>query len=122
MNRIPSFKDLEVWKRAMTLVRRTYEVTRLYPADEKYGLVAETRKTARSVPANIAEGKTRVGGREFHHFMSIALGSLGELQTQLLMAADLGYMNHGTLGSLEQEVEEISRMSRALERALGERR
>jgi four helix bundle protein len=118
MNRIPSFKDLEVWRRAMGLVRRVYEVTRTYPGGERFGLVAETRKTVRSVPANIAEGKTRVGGREFHHFMSVALGSLGELQTQVLMARELGYLDDLVLASLEREIEEISRMSRALERAL----
>lgn len=118
MSRIPSFKDLEVWKKAMKLARRVYETTREYPADERFGLVAETRKTARSVPANIAEGKMRTGGKEFHRFISISLGSLGELQTQVLIARDLDYLTGTAAGKLEGDFEELARMLRALERAL----
>ncbi len=120
MNPIPSFKDLEVWRKAMKLVRRVYEVSREYPADEKFGLTAETRKSTRSIPANIAEGKMRTGGREFHKFISIALGSLAELQTQLLIARDLEYLQTSFAQELEGEIEELGRMLRALERALAD--
>ena len=118
MSRIPSFKDLEVWRRAMQLVGRVYDLTRSYPPDERFGLIAETRKSARSVPANVAEGKTRSSEKEFRHFVSIASGSLGELLTQLLIAQQLGYLAKDTLAGTEQEIDEIGRMLRALARAL----
>ena len=120
MNRIPSFKDLGVWKKSMELVRRVYEHTRLYPAEECYGLTAETRKSVRSVPANVAEGKMRSTGKDYRKFVGIALGSLGELQTQLLMGADLGYASALAVADLERFIEEIGRMLRGLERALSE--
>ncbi|HYE99577.1 MAG TPA: four helix bundle protein [Planctomycetota bacterium] len=119
--RIPSFKDLEVWRKAMGLVREIYAVTKAYPPDEKYGLTAETRKTARSIPANIAEGKMRTSGRDFRRFVSIALGSAGELQTQLLIAADQGYLPEAQVAARECDIQEIGRMLRGLEQALGDR-
>jgi four helix bundle protein len=121
MNPIPSFKDLGVWQRAMDLVVQIYEVTRGYPLEEKFGLTAETRKTSRSVCANIAEGKSRTGGREFRKFVSIALGSAGELHTQVLMADRLGYLQPAAFQELESRIEELSRMLRGLERSLAER-
>jgi four helix bundle protein len=102
----------------MKLMRQVYEVTRFYPADEKFGLVAETRKTARSVPANVAEGKMRTSGRDFRKFVSIALGSLGELQTQVLMALELEYLEKAAVEVVERDIEEIGRMLRGLEQAL----
>lgn len=119
--RIPSFKDLEVWQKAMALVREIYGVTRTYPPDEKYGLTAETRKTARSIPANIAEGKMRTSGRDFRKFVSIALGSAGELQTQFLIAGDQSYLAEDRIAQLERDLQEIGRMLRGLEQALDDR-
>jgi len=118
MSRIPSFRDLEVWQKAMKLVRRIYEVTSSYPPDERFGLLAETRKSVRSVPANIAEGKMRTSGKDFHRFVGIALGSLGEMHTQILMALELGYLQKSLVDAVEREIEEIGRMLRGLERAL----
>lgn len=118
MNRIPSFKDLDVWKKAVILVNRCYDLTNSYPADERFGLVAETRKTARSVPANIAEGKMRLTGKDFRRHVSIALGSLGELQTQLLMAGQRKYLAAAVVDAVEKDIEEVGRMLRGLERAL----
>jgi four helix bundle protein len=118
MSRIRSFKDLEVWKRGMILVREVYGATDGYPAEERYGLAAETRKTARSIPANVAEGKMRFTPRDFRKFVGIALGSAGELQTQLCMAADLGYLPPLALEKFEAALEELQRMLRSLERSL----
>lgn len=118
MSRIPSFKDLAVWRKAMDLVKRVYEITRAYPADERFGLVTETRKTSRSVAANITEGKMRTSVREFQRFVSIALGSVGELQTQVLMACDLEYLQKAAADAVERDIEEIGRMLRGLEHAL----
>jgi four helix bundle protein len=118
MSRIPSFKDLEVWKKGMGVVRRVYEATAAYPSDEKFGLAAETRKTARSIPANIAEGKMRLSARDFRKFVSIALGSLGELQTQMLIAAELRYLAEAPAKAFERHLEELGRMLRGLEQSL----
>lgn len=118
MSRIPSFKDLEVWKKSMDLVDRIYDLTQTYPLDERFGLVAETRKTARSIPYNVAEGKKRASGREFRYFVSIASGSLGELHTQILMASRRKYFAPEALPRVEAQIDEIGKMLYSLERAL----
>lgn len=115
-SRVPSFKDLLVWQKAMKLVERIYEATRRYPDDERYGLSSETRKTARSVVYNIAEGKMRISPREFRQFVSISLGSLGELHTQVILARQLKYLSEEN--GLEPEIEEVGRMLRGLEQSL----
>ena len=118
MSRIPSFKNLEVWKKAMDLVEHVYKVTAPYPMDERFGLVTETRKTARSVVANIAEGKMRMSSKDFRKFVFIALGSLCELHTQMLLARRLGYLPDMPSEKIEGEIEEVGRMLRGLEQAL----
>jgi len=115
---ILSFKDLMVWQKAMKLAGRIYAASQSFPADERFGLVAEIRKTARSIPANIAEGKMRLSPKDFRHFISIALGSAGELHTQILLAGQEGYLSDSRTSELEEYVEEVGRMLRGLERAL----
>jgi four helix bundle protein len=83
---------LDAWKHAMSLVREVYRLTRVFPEDEKFGLVQQMRRAAVSVPSNIAEGAARNGQKEFLQFLSIAKGSLSELETQLLISLDLGYV------------------------------
>ena len=117
-SRIPSFKDLEVWKKSMDLISRVYEITKSYPREEQFGLVAESRKSARSVPSNISEGKMRTSPTEFRRFIAIALGSSGELQTQVLIARRLRYIAVAVSDSVEGDIEEVCRMLRGLERAL----
>jgi four helix bundle protein len=86
---------LEAWKTARELVRNVYLLTRTFPREEMFGLVAQMRRAAVSIPSNIAEGAARAGDREFAQFLNIARGSLSELETQLFIAADLGYMKEG---------------------------
>jgi four helix bundle protein len=86
---------LEAWKTAGELVRNVYVLTRTFPREEMFGLVAQMRRAAVSIPSNIAEGAARAGDREFAQFLNIARGSLSELETQLFIAADLGYMKEG---------------------------
>lgn len=88
----PHYK-LEAWKSAMTLVSDIYRITQNFPKDELYGLTSQMRRAAVSVPSNIAEGAARTGQKEFAQFLSVAKGSLSELETQLLISADLGYLN-----------------------------
>jgi four helix bundle protein len=118
MAQIQSFKDLIVWQRSMDLIEVLYEVTRRYPPDERFGLIAETRKTARSIAFNIAEGKSRCSIGEYHQGISVAIGSAGELLTQVLVAQRVKYLDGGTASDLEGRIAEIARMLRGLEMSL----
>lgn len=90
------FKELRVWKEAMDLVVEIYEVTEHFPKEEKYGLTSQVRRSAVSIPSNIAEGAYRNTNGEFKQFLGIANGSAGELYTQLVLTHRLG------LADLEQ--------------------
>ena len=85
-------KDLEVWKQSMDLVALIYKTTDLFPKSEQFGLSQQMRRAAVSIPSNIAEGAARKGNKEFIQFVSIALGSLAELETQLLISERLNYI------------------------------
>ncbi|HLZ41682.1 MAG TPA: four helix bundle protein [Candidatus Sulfotelmatobacter sp.] len=87
-----SYRDLVAWRKAMILVVQVYRATRTFPKDELYGLTSQLRRAAVSVPSNIAEGQARYSRREFHHFLSNARGSLAEVETQIMLAADLTYL------------------------------
>ena len=83
---------LEAWKRARELVLSVYKLTQTFPKEEMFGLAAQMRRASVSIPSNIAEGAARAGEREFAQFLNISRGSLSELETQLLIATDLGYI------------------------------
>ena len=100
-------KDLIVWQKSMALVRRLYEVTRAFPQEELFGLTSQMRRAAVSIPSNIAEGYGRIYDKERINFLSIALGSASELETQLMISVDLGFINdtdNVELSSLNNEV------------------
>ena len=107
---------LEVWKSAMALVSNIYQITRKFPKEELYGLTSQMRRAAISIPSNLAEGAARTGQKEFAQFLSIAKGSLSELETQLLISADLGFLekNH----EIFQQAEKVSRLLAGLHRSL----
>ncbi len=86
-------KDLDVWKKSILLVTLIYDVTKGFPNEEMYGLTNQIRRSAVSVPSNIAEGSARQGDKEFAHFLYISLGSLSELETQLIIANNLNYLS-----------------------------
>ena len=83
---------LEAWKSAMELVEMVYRITATFPSQEQYGLVSQMRRAAVSIPSNLAEGAARDGSREFARFLSIARGSLSELDTQYQIAIRLGFV------------------------------
>ena len=89
---IETFRDLDVWKAAHELVLAVYRLTRKFPKDELFGVTSQVRRSATSIPANIAEGFGRHGTKEFLRFIRIANGSLQETKYFLLLAKDLGYM------------------------------
>ena len=88
---IKSHRDLLIWQKGMALAKQVYAMTRAFPGDERFGLTAQMRRAVVSVPSNIAEGQARRGRKEFVQFLSHAEGSLAELDTQLALAAELGY-------------------------------
>src|SRR4029434_5720887 len=89
---ITSFRDLDVWQLGVDVVIEIYRVTRAVPAEEKFGLTAQVRRAAVAIPSNIAEGHNRLGAAEFRRFVSIARGSVAEVETQLAVAVALGYI------------------------------
>jgi len=85
-----NFRQLNIWKDARSLVKDVYLLTSEFPSDEKFGLKSQINRCAISVPSNIAEGSARGTNKDFSHFLRISLGSLFEMETQLLLAVDLG--------------------------------
>jgi four helix bundle protein len=84
--------DLLAWQEAILLVKEIYKLTEHFPSHELYGLTSQIRRAAISIPSNIAEGAARKGNNEFHHFLTISRGSLSELETQLIISKELGYI------------------------------
>ena len=99
------FKNLIVWQKAMELVRVVYQLSKKFPADERYALTDQLRRAVVSNPSNIAEGSGRASNKDYAHFLSIARGSLYETLTQLQIAQDLGYIEENdACNALAQEV------------------
>jgi four helix bundle protein len=105
-----SHKDLVVWKKAMRLVLNTYRYTKFFPREETYGLAAQMRRAAVSIPSNIAEGKGRYSRKELLQFLVDARGSLLELETQIEIARDLGYLDEVGEVELADGASEVGRM------------
>ena len=109
------FRELEVWQLAMGLAKQVYALTQGFPRDERFGLSSQLQRAAVSVPSNIAEGNARASLRDYARCVSIACGSVAELQTQLILASEL---------SIERAInsaERVSKMLHGLHRALLER-
>ena len=85
--------DLQVWQLGMRLVKDIYQLTRRLPDSEKFALCSQMQRVAVSIPSNIAEGAARSGNKELLHFLSIARGSLCELETQVIISSELGYVD-----------------------------
>lgn len=118
MTPIESYRDLLVWQKGMSLAKECYFLTREFPKEEMYGMTSQVRRAATSVPANIAEGYGREGTRDYIRFLRIAQGSLKELETHLLLAADVEIITRTRVNPLLASAEEVGRMLRALVRSL----
>jgi four helix bundle protein len=110
---IQNFRDLIVWQKAMRATAEVYRVSRAFPKEELFVLTAQIRRAAISIPSNIAEGHARQG-REFANFLSIALGSAAELETQLLLAVEFGYLQTNQLDAIVGLLTEVRRMAAAI--------
>jgi four helix bundle protein len=106
---IRDFTDLMIWQKAMALGKTVYQLTGNFPTEEKFGLTAQVRRAAVSVSSNIAEGHARMG-RNFAHFLDIARGSLAEVESQLLFAVELGFLQTQDVLPLRNSAGEIHRM------------
>lgn len=111
---IHSYKELIVWQRAMELVAETYSVTEVFPKEEMYGLVSQMRRAAVSIPSNIAEGRHRGTKKEFIQFLRIALGSMGELETQMEIAKMLPKTKRLNFEKMNDLILEVERMLRSM--------
>ena len=105
-----NFKELKVWQKGIELVALVYTVTTTFPEEEKYGLSAQMRRAAVSIPSNIAEGHLRKTAKDFKQFLSIARGSCAELETQIIIAHKLGFIQDDYVNKLSPKVEELSKM------------
>src|SRR5271169_3937830 len=117
--KISSYRDLVVWQKSVELVTAVYTVTSSFPRQEVFGLTSQLRRCAVSVPSNIAEGQGRATKGEFVQFLSHARGSLFELETQVLIAGELGYLPSECQGRLGEKVQEVARILNGLLTSLG---
>ena len=113
-----NYKDLKIWQKSVDLAVKVYEVTRLFPKEELYGLTYQLKKSAVSIPSNIAEGSGRNTKKDFNNFLGISYGSSCELNTQLIIASRINFLNKVNLNVLETEIDEIQRMNWALKKSL----
>ncbi|HNT30043.1 MAG TPA: four helix bundle protein [bacterium] len=104
------YQQLKVWQKSIDFVSQIYAVTRSFPTEERYLLVDQIRRCAISIPSNIAEGSYRQTDKEFVHFLAIARGSAAELETQLLIAKNLHYIDESTCTGLSDKVVELLKM------------
>jgi four helix bundle protein len=107
---VNSYKDLLVWQRGMDLVVSVYEIAARLPVSEQFGLISQMRRSAISVPSNIAEGYGRQATGEYRHHLSIARGSLLELETQLLLCQRLKYLRERETPAIADKITELSKM------------
>ena len=116
-----NYKDLIVWQKAIELAKIIYQLTASFPQEERFGLIAQMRRAAVSIPSNIAEGQARRTTPEFIQFVSHAEGSAAELDTQIILAVELGFGRKTDALPIYELNDEIRRMLNALRRKLGER-
>lgn len=115
-------KDLDAWKMSMELCRDVYKVSRELPGEEKYGLTSQIKRAVVSIPSNISEGAARNSRKEFIQFLSVAQGSLAELETQLVLCCDyLSLIEEEKLSSIFVNLERISKMISGLKKSLRNR-
>jgi four helix bundle protein len=109
-----SYKELIVWQKGIVLAEEVYKLTEKFPKSEVYGLTSQTRRCVVSIPSNIAEGQRRGHKQEYKQFLRVSFGSGAELETQLLVAYKIGYIQKEKFDSINQLLEEIMKMLNVL--------
>lgn len=118
---LKNYKELKVWQKFYKLFLRIYKITAGFPKDERFGLVSQIRRTAGSIPSNVAEGYGRKTTPDYIRDLFIACGSICELETQILLSEDLRYIDPAVCEEIKEEIQEVERMLKALTRALEEK-
>ena len=113
-----SFQDLEVWKLSIELARKLYNLTSKFPPSENFGLTNQMRRAAVSIPSNIAEGQGRNSAKEFKQFLAISLGSIAELETQLIIAKEIEYLTQEDLNPFLATLDRTRKMIRGLSKGI----
>ncbi len=113
-----NFKELKIWTKALELSVRVYKVTALFPKEDRFGLISQIKRSAVSIPSNIAEGAGRNSDKEFVYFLSVANGPAYELQTQLLISNKLNFLKDEVLESMLIELDEIQKMNYNFQKTL----
>ena len=116
--KIKTYRDLDIWKKGIEVVKEIYKLTERFPKHEIYGLSSQIQRAAVSIPSNIAEGYERHYRKEYVHFLRIAKGSLGELETYLLFSRDFKYISEEEFGGMEYKREELSKILHVLVESL----
>lgn len=116
-----TFRDLLIWQKSMTLITNIYQSTNHFPKEEIFGLTSQIRRSAVSIPSNIAEGFGRESKQDFLRFLNISIGSLFELQTQLEIAKNINYLNENEFNNIFENSREIERMLVSFIKKLKER-
>ena len=117
-SKVSHYRQLKVWQRSMEIAKSVFKLTQKYPAQQTYSLALQSQQAAVSIPSNLAEGQARDSTLEFLHHISYSLGSLAELETQLILAADLGFATTQTVENLLTQLDEIGKMLRGLQKSL----
>ena len=112
-----SFESLKAWQKSKELAKIVYEITRNFPVDERYGLTSQIRRSAVSVPTNIAEGSGRITGKDKAHFTTQSYGSLMEVLNHALIAHELGYMNKEQLDVIRAQINQVAPLLSGLRNA-----
>ena len=118
MATVRNYRELIVWQKAMNLVELVYQATKQFPKEELYGLTSQVRRSAVSIPSNIAEGQARKSTAEFLNFLSIANGSRAEMETQILLAQRLNYATNDTAQKILDLSLEVNRLLNGLMNSL----
>ena len=111
---VRSYRDLKIWQKGIELAKMVYALTRKFPKYETYGLADQLRRSAVSVPSNIAEGQARQHTGEFRQFLYMALGSLAEVDTQIVIALEMSYITDEEAGAIQSLIIELQKMIHAL--------
>jgi len=112
--KIDNFKQLKIWQMGIEIARDVYVLTERFPKEEMYGLTSQVRRASVSIPSNVAEGFKRNHCKEFSQFIHVALGSAAEIETQLIVSREVGYINTTDLKNISNKLDQFSRMATSL--------
>jgi len=116
--KIRNFRDLEIWKKGIEIVKDIYGATRSFPRREVFGLISQMQRSAVSIPSNVAEGFNRFHNKEYQHFLFVALGSCAELETQVEIAGELKYVRSDAKAAILEKLDHETRMIRNMVKKL----